>query len=126
MWRGEAPECYFQKAIHRLRPKRDVILPEYMVAFMRRTAELGGFVNLTSQTSIAHLTQEKLALLQVAYPLVAEQTEMVRRWAAIDRDLEAENSILRKLGYVKLGIMDDLLTGRVRVPESLCAAETPA
>ncbi len=123
IWRGEVAECYFQKAIHRLRALGNLILPEYMVAFMRRTSECGGFVNLTSQTSIAHLTQEKLALLPVARPPIVEQEKMVALWSTIDSYRQVEDLTLEKMRYVKSGLMNDLLTGCTRVPESLFAAE---
>ena len=123
IWRGEVPECYFQKAIHRLRPRDNGILPEYMLAFMRRAADRSAFINLTSQTSIAHLTQEKLALLQVARPPRDEQEKMVELWEAMDGEQQINEALLAKLTLVKSGLMADLLTGRVRVPESISDME---
>jgi type I restriction enzyme, S subunit len=120
LWRGELSECYFQKAIHRLRPKDDRIVPEYMLAFMKRAAELGSFVNLTSQTSIAHLTQEKLAILRVARPPRDEQVRMIDSWSAVQAEHDATEATLRKLLLLKSGLMTDLLTGRVRVPSEGC------
>lgn len=69
IWRGERTDCYFQKAIHRLRPKSGDILPEYMLRLMRLTADSGWFTDFTSQSSIAHLTREKLlTAAQIAQP----------------------------------------------------------
>jgi type I restriction enzyme S subunit len=116
LWCGELSECYFQKAIHRLRPRDDRIVPEYMLAFMKRAAELGSFVNLTSQTSIAHLTQEKLAILRVARPPRDEQLRMIDSWTSMQADQDADQLLLAKLHLLKSGLMTDLLTGRVRVP----------
>ena len=33
--------CYFQKAIHRLRPKDDRVLPAYMLRYMHFAADTG-------------------------------------------------------------------------------------
>lgn len=44
IWRGELEECFFQKAIHRLRPKDNRIIPQYMLAFMKCAAERSAFV----------------------------------------------------------------------------------
>ncbi len=117
LWRGELSGCYFQKAIHRLRPKNDRMLPEFMLAFMMLAAERNAFVNLTSQTSIAHLTQEKLATLPVACPPRVEQDAIALALATHDRMISAEQAELSKLRQLKSGLMTDLLEGRVRVPE---------
>jgi type I restriction enzyme, S subunit len=122
LWRGEIAQCYFQKAIHRLRPKDDRILPEYMLAFMKRAAGLGAFTNLTSQTSIAHLTQEKLALLSVALPPREEQSMLVATWSTVQAEQDSNEELLGKLTLLKSGLMADLLTGRVRVPEEIVVA----
>jgi len=119
IWCGEVAECFFQKAVHRLRPKDDRITPRYMLAFMKRAAERGAFVNLTSQTSIAHLTQEKLAILQVALPPRMEQERMIESWSSLDAEQRNNEAFLAKLKQLKSGLMNDLLTGRVRVPENI-------
>jgi len=119
IWRSEVSECFFQKAIHRLRPKDDRIIPQYMLAFMKRAAERGAFVNLTSQTSIAHLTQEKLAILPVVLPPRIEQERMIAAWSTLDVEQRHNEEFLAKLNQLKSGLMNDLLTGRVRVPETI-------
>ena len=61
--------CYFQKAIHRLRPKDDRVLPAYMLrSDMHFAADTGQLIRFTSQSSIAHLTGEKIVLLPIALP----------------------------------------------------------
>jgi DNA-binding NtrC family response regulator len=115
IWKGEMADCYFQKAIHRLRPKDGRILPEYMLAFMRVAEQRGLFTNLTSQTSIAHLTQEKLALLPVPLPPPQEQNRINDILKIQGRQIGIEKSRLSKLTKLKKGLMRDLLTGKIRV-----------
>lgn len=119
IWRDELEECYFQKAVHRLRPKNERILPEYMLAFMHKAAETNAFLHLTVQTSIAHLPQERLALLEVPLPPRSEQERMVAVLDASNADLMVCEAQLAKLQAVKRGLSEDLLTGRVRVPAEL-------
>ena len=115
MWRGELQNCFFQKAIHRLRPVDASILPGFMLRFMRFAADHGLLTEYTSQTSIAHLTREKLALLPVPVPSRGEQERIVGALDTHDARTSAEGAFVRKLRLIKLGLMDDLLTGRVRV-----------
>jgi type I restriction enzyme S subunit len=119
IWRGEVEECYFQKAIHRLRPRDTRVVPTYMLSFMRRAAGLRYFNNLTSQTSISHLTKEKLAILRIVVPPRGEQEQMAAIWATSDAELDANEAHLAKFRRIKCGLMSDLFTGRVRVPKNI-------
>lgn len=115
MWRGEIEGCYFQKAIHRLRPKAERALPVFMLRFMRFARERGYFREFTSQSSIAHLTQEKLGVMPMLLPKPEEQNCIAERFDAHDELIQSEQTKLIKLRQQKHGLMHDLLTGRVRV-----------
>lgn len=115
MWRGEIENCYYQKAIHRLRPKSPEVIPDFMLRFMRYAKDSGHFADFTSQSSIAHLTQEKLASIPMLIPPPEEQRQLVIRFEGMDNKIDQENTHLAKLRQQKQGLMHDLLTGRVRV-----------
>jgi type I restriction enzyme S subunit len=106
---------FFQKAIHRLRPNTGEIEPGYMLRFMRFAAERGLFTDLSSQTSIAHLTQEKLALLKVPTPPKVEQQKIASVFEKVNSRINSERSNCYKLQFFKKALMEDLLTGKVRV-----------
>lgn len=61
------------------------------------------------------INRAKLDRLPVAVPPVAEQRRIVAAAFAAEQRLNEECSMLSKLSSTKLGLMDDLLTGRVRV-----------
>lgn len=115
MWRGEMDECYYQKAIHRLRPKSADALPAFMLRFMRFARDSGYFREFTSQSSIAHLTQEKLGSIGMLSPSLDEQKRIADRLDSLDGFIQMEQFKLAKLRQQKQGLMQDLLTGRVRV-----------
>jgi len=115
LWSGEIEHCYYQKAIHRLRPKTRDVLPSYMLRFMRFARDRGYFREFTSQSSIAHLTQEKLAKVSMLKPPRDEQVRIATRFDAVDEVLFCEQDLLAKLRLQKLGLMHDLLIGCVRV-----------
>lgn len=117
MWRGETEGCFYQKAIHRLRPKLGKVLPAFMLRFMRFARDNGYFREFTSQSSIAHLTQEKLGAIPMLLPKSDEQGRIVERFDALDELIRSELLKLSKLRQQKHGLMHDLLTGRVRVSE---------
>jgi len=115
IWKGEMENCYFQKAIHRLRPKDSQVLPNYMLRFMRRAFEHGFLTSFTSQTSITHLTREKFALLPLPLPTVEEQKAIVNVLDSHDARIRKEEAYREKLKLQKQGLMHDLLIGKVRV-----------
>ncbi|MBF0233365.1 MAG: restriction endonuclease subunit S, partial [Desulfamplus sp.] len=115
MWRGEIELCFYQKAIHRLRPKDKRINPALMLRFMRYYKQIGAFSDFTSQTSIAHLTQEQLRKVKVLIPTLMEQLRMIEGFDYIDDKISAETTYSEKLKAQKSGLMHDLLTGKVQV-----------
>lgn len=123
MWRGELSNVFFQKAIHRLRPRTDGVTPGYMLRYMRLASERGLFADLSSQTSIAHLTQEKLALLPVQLPPVDEQRCIAKILDTFDDAVRKTEQLVAKLKQMKQGLLHDLLTrgidenGELRDPE---------
>jgi type I restriction enzyme, S subunit len=115
MWKREVDGIYFQKALHRLRPIGNNILPNYMLRYMRYAAMRGQFTDFTSQTSISHLTQEKLATLPIPLPKAEEQSLIVEAFDFHEARNYKEQNQLEKLETLKKGLMEDLLTGQVRV-----------
>jgi type I restriction enzyme, S subunit len=115
MWRDDLENCYFQKTIHRLRSLNNEVLPEFMLRFMMYAKNTGMFSNFTSQTSIAHLTREKLITVNVFVPDVTEQEQLVKRFESIDHNISVEINFMDKLKKQKSGLMHDLLTGTVQV-----------
>jgi type I restriction enzyme, S subunit len=115
IWRGELANCFFQKAIHRLRPRSDRIDSQFMLHFMRHAADMRLFVHLTGKSSIAHLTKEKLEIAQFAVPSIAEQRVIATALDAVDRAAVAEVEYFNSLRESKSALMSVLLTGEIRV-----------
>lgn len=109
LWRGTF-ECYFQKALHRLRPITDRATSEYMLHFMRFAADTGRLTDYTSQSSIAHLTREKLAQIEVLLPPLPEQRKIAAILSSVDDAIEATQAVIDQLQVVKKAMMAELLT----------------
>lgn len=73
---------------------------------------------------IPHLSKTEILEPLVPVPASAEQARIALRVETLEKRLEAELDVVQKLVSEKSGLMDDLLTGRVRVTPLLEA--TPA
>lgn len=79
IWNGELEECYFQKALHRLRPlSSDSVIPEFMSLYMDYKFNISKeFGSQSMATTIAHIPREKLMALPVAFPDKIKQMNII-------------------------------------------------
>lgn len=74
-------------------------------------------------STMANLNTSILAAISIGRPPVDEQDEIARRVASASLRIGMEEQTLQKLRLEKAGLMDDLLTGRVRVTPLLAAEQ---
>ncbi|KPF83907.1 hypothetical protein IP70_16995 [alpha proteobacterium AAP38] len=73
IWLGELDECYYQKALHRLRPRTQDDLSKFFYYVMFFATHLGVFVANGNQATIDHLTAEAFRRYRFAFPPASEQ-----------------------------------------------------
>ena len=91
IWRGADDHIYFQKALHRVRLDPAVAVPEYVFQFMWFMAKNGGFRDLTTSATIAHLTGVKLKRV----PFPRPPLELQHRFSAIFDSIERQKATQR-------------------------------
>jgi type I restriction enzyme S subunit len=116
IWNEEITPCYYQKALHRLRPKSNTILTGYMLYYMQHIAGSKVLSDLTSQSSIAHLTREKLLGLPVLVPPLLEQQKIAQILSTWDRAIDTLEALIAAKQKRKAALMQQLLTGKRRLP----------
>ena len=75
IWTKQDGEYFYQKALHRIRVDKEILLPEYLQEFFYWMANLGGLVKASSEVTFAHLTAEKIKTLSVPIPSLQRQKE---------------------------------------------------
>ena len=86
VWHNEVQPCYFQKALHRVRCNKDVILPDYLARWFQYNCDHGGFVSIEgAKATIAHLPGAKLKVLQVTVPPLILQKQFVDFVIQVDK-----------------------------------------
>jgi type I restriction enzyme S subunit len=71
--------------------------------------------NLGKGSTFKAITKEDLESLKVPYPLLSEQQKIAEILSTVDKKLEIERKEKARLEKIKQGLMDLLLTGKVRV-----------
>ncbi|NIL55782.1 restriction endonuclease subunit S [Salinispora arenicola] len=115
IWRDQLSECYYQKALHRLRPKNayDVRL---MLALLEYWSTGGVFPNYVTQTSIAHLPRDKFIEMPLPLPSAAEQARIGEVIQDVNDLIHALRRMIAKKQAIRQGLRQQLLTGRTRLP----------
>lgn len=114
IWDAPVEECYYQKALHRLRPLRG-FNSRLMVGLLRLWSDRGTLANYVTQTSIAHLPREKFMEIPMPVPSSLEQTAIVEVLSDMDAELAALEARRDKTRLLKQGMMQELLTGKTRL-----------
>lgn len=73
---------------------------------------------VTGSTGQIELSKSKLQLLSIPLPPVDEQEQIVDTIERFDRDIRHKKKYQNKLNRVKRGLMQDLLSGKVRTTEA--------
>jgi type I restriction enzyme S subunit len=115
IWEAPLEECYYQKALHRLRPLRGFD-SQLMAAFLRRWSDCGLLANYVTQTSIAHLPREKFMEVPIPVPPPSEQRAIATALSDVDGLLGGLERLIAKKHDLKQASMQELLTGQTRLP----------
>lgn len=86
VWHDEVQPCYFQKALHRVRCRREIVLPDYLAWWFKYNCEYKGFAAIEgAKATIAHLSGAKLKALSVVVPPLELQKQFVAFVAQVNK-----------------------------------------
>lgn len=102
----------------RVRARAEICSAEFLCAALRYAKDTGVFLRAKGQVN-NRFNSDELRSLCLGFPDVFEQEKISVRLAALDRRQAVEMTMLDNLVDQKVGLMDDLLTGRVRVTPRL-------
>ncbi|MEX3999678.1 restriction endonuclease subunit S [Paraburkholderia sp. EG285A] len=130
IWSGALDECYYQKALHRLRSySADLDTSQFFFYVLFWAAHRGVFVYGGNETTIEHLPAERLRRYRFAFPPLEEQLQIATFLNAETIKLdalktEAEHAI-DLLGDRRSALISAAVTGKIdvrnAVPHELAA-----
>ena len=97
VWHNQIDNCFFQKAVHRVRLNMEFVHPDYMAYWFKFHSDFNSFDDIVgSKATIAHLTGEKLKLLQIPVPPLSLQNDFASFVQQIDGIKSAVQKSLEK------------------------------
>lgn len=115
IWNEPISGVFYQKALHRLRPKRDYN-SHILISLLHWFSINGDFSDFVTQTSIAHLSKEKFATVPLPMPSADEQNAIASALKDIDDLIASLDALIAKKRDIKQAAMQQLLTGKKRLP----------
>jgi type I restriction enzyme, S subunit len=112
---GELPPFTVQRSITVLRGKQEIVDNAFLLEILSTPQFQRQIWTAVNQTAQPGIYLAELRRLYLPVPPIDEQRQICERSAAVGRRRESADAELRKLRLLKQGLMDDLLTGRVRV-----------
>ena len=95
IWHNQVQPCFFQKALHRVRCKQGIILPDYLAWWFKFNCENNGFTAIEgAKATIAHLPGAKLKKLRVVIPPLSLQNQFADFVTQVDKSKAAVQKAL--------------------------------
>ena len=92
IWKEQIQECYFQKALHRVRCNPNFLNPIFLMHLFYNISICNGFEKIVgNKATIAHLTGVKLKALEIPVPSI----ELQQKFAAIAEQIESEKAKIK-------------------------------
>ncbi len=127
VWAGQVQDCIHQNHVFRVRTDPSRLNPDFLAAFAASQIGKRFFIRASKQsTNLASINSTQLKGMPVAAAPMAEQLIIVERIRSMNGVSQRHQDSLKALSLCKSGLMDDLLTGRVRVTSLLDPQETLA
>lgn len=106
VWHNEIQPCYFQKALHRVRCKKEIVLPDYLAWWFKYNCDNKGFAAIEgAKATISHLPGAKLKALLVSVPPIELQNQFAAFVEQTEKSKTTISRSLEKLETLKKALM---------------------
>jgi type I restriction enzyme S subunit len=105
-------EVATNQQINSVVPNRELVTPEFLYYHLRAISDL--IKSQAGQTRTPIVNKSQFSEYEVLLPPVEEQQEIVEKLDVFDDIISSDEKARRKLKRIKIGLLQDLLTGKVR------------
>jgi type I restriction enzyme S subunit len=115
IWKNDLLECYFQKAIHRIRLKINLATPEYFVYMFSSYSINGGLNKFKSAATISHLTGENLKKMNLPIPPIELQNQFTAIVKKVDGLRKEYQASLKELENMYEALSQKAFKGELKI-----------
>ncbi|AYV23520.1 restriction endonuclease subunit S [Vibrio mediterranei] len=115
IWNEQVQDCYYQKALHRVRINPQFLTSEYLQEYFFWMAKLGGLVNSTNEVTFKHLTAEKMNKLKVPLAPISKQKEFSEIYTSIRSELNNNVELMKEADAAFGAIMQKAFKGELNL-----------
>lgn len=108
----------FHQRVYLMHSFSDFILGKYFYIYFSNHFE-NEIMKYSAKTTVDSVRLHMIADMLIPIPTIAEQKVIVNNIMEVENFIQIETESLIKFQKIKSGLMQDLLTGKVRVPEEL-------
>lgn len=108
VWKNQVNNCFFQKALHRIRCDKSIIIPDYLAWWFKVHANYNSFDDIVgSKATIPHLTGIKLKQLMIEVPPIDLQNQFADFVQQVDKSKATVQQGLDRLNLLKSALMQE-------------------
>jgi len=111
VWEEQIKPCYFQKALHRIRPSDADIDVYFAMYFLHYAVSSPMMVFYVGQSSISHFTREQFVKFPIALPPLWEQRKISKILSIWDNAIDQIRALITAKKNRKKALMHRLLAG---------------
>lgn len=105
----------FECHVMRIRPNKNLVVPDFVAFYSTTPPARSYFMARAKQVTMTTIDQAAIGGLPVPVPSLDEQQVVASSILAIQLKIHSESKSVARLKCLKTGLMQDLLTGKVRV-----------
>lgn len=116
VWQDEIADCVHQNHVFAVRPDQTILISEYLKFVAGSEYGKRYFIDNSKQsTNLASINSTQLKEMPIPLASLAEQKSIIINLKSIDSLVEVRQKKLHQTQSLKTSLMQDLLTGKVRV-----------
>lgn len=117
VWEGEIDPCLHQNHVFRIRCGPE-ILPDYLSLYLSSQQGRDYFLKVGKQsTNLASVNATEVRRMPIPLPSIAEQERILDPVRSLRKMVSSLEAQVAKLRTIRKALVEDLVTGRVRVSE---------
>ncbi len=121
IWQSNNGECFYQKAIHRVRPRSQGDVPRFFYYLMYSAARCGIFLAGANPNTISHLTAVQLRHYRFPFPPKSDQRAISffldQETVKLDSLVAKVREAIERLRELRSALISAAVTGRIDVRE---------